>query len=210
MQTLDFRGSSYPMPVVDYAEKLSNLETDETFQVILSDPLSADKIIEMCQSRNDVFDARQDEQGTIILTIEVKATVKDRAQHRANEYRNDDEEDENKEEQKKIFVAVPYDAVPGCDRELGEKLVEKFIVGILRMPYEPVAIALYGSAVKLAVSGSPILPMLQEFSTGKCEVLVETDSLEHYGLTKECKTGRSVFFGAIRDRMTQADVVIHP
>lgn len=202
MMTLDLRDKRHPFSLMDAMEALRKLDGGGEMTVLAGDPVSRSTILDALRPRSAAFDVA-DREGWYELTFRIAPVVK-------TERPEPDGEELPKEPDQNRLVAIPYEALPGCDEALGKRLIANFLCGILRSEPMPQTLALYGSAVRLAAPGGELVHVLQEFAAHNCEVLVEEESLRHYGLSETSRVGRRVFFGKIRDAMMRADLVIRP
>jgi selenium metabolism protein YedF len=92
--------------------------------------------------------------------------------------------------------------------ELQQRLAEKFLALIAEADLLPAKILFYTDGVKLACTGSPVLPQLQALQARGVELILCQTCLHYFGLAEQVKVGIVGGMGDIVEAMQQAGKVI--
>ena len=93
---------------------------------------------------------------------------------------------------------------------LGENLMHAFLKAMAGSPAIPSALLLYGSAVTLASSGSPVIDALRRMQSDGCEILSCQISFTALVKADQPAVGRLADWVDLTDRMQKARHVLWP
>jgi sulfur relay (sulfurtransferase) complex TusBCD TusD component (DsrE family) len=106
---------------------------------------------------------------------------------------------------KTVFVFASYGMGQTDNAELKTKLAKKFLALIAEADPLPSQICFYTDAVKLCVTGSPVLDELRALSTKGVELVLCSTCLDTLGLRDPVAVGVVGGMGDIITAMTNAD-----
>lgn len=111
-------------------------------------------------------------------------------------------------EGRKIMVFVSADRLGRGDDELGAKLMASFLKTVKEMGPDLWRLVFVNSGVKLTVTGSPVLPDLQDLAGSGVIILVCGTCLAHFNLLDQKQAGETTNMLDIVTAMQLADKVI--
>ena len=106
---------------------------------------------------------------------------------------------------KTVFIFNSYGMGQTDNAELKTKLAKKFLALIAEADPLPSQICFYTDAVKLCVTGSPVLDELRALSTKGVELVLCSTCLETFGLRDQVAVGVVGGMGDVITAMTNAD-----
>ncbi len=109
---------------------------------------------------------------------------------------------------KTVFVFASYGMGQTDNAELKIKLAKKFLALIAEADPLPSQICFYTDAVKLCVTGSPVLDELRALSAKGVELVLCSTCLDTFGLRDQVAIGVVGGMGDIITAMTDADNTI--
>ena len=112
-------------------------------------------------------------------------------------------------EEQKIMVMCATDQMGSGDDELGSKLMISFIKTLKEMGPELWRLVLVNNGVKMAVEGSEVLPVLQEYAEEGLQILVCGTCLTYFNLLGKKQVGETTNMLDIVTAMQLADKVIN-
>ena len=112
-------------------------------------------------------------------------------------------------EEQKIMVMCATDQMGFGDDELGSKLMISFIKTLKEMGPELWRLVLVNNGVKMAVEGSGVLPVLQEYAKEGLQILVCGTCLTYFNLLGKKKVGETTNMLDIVTAIQLADKVIN-
>jgi len=112
-------------------------------------------------------------------------------------------------ERRKIMVMVATDRMGRGDDELGAKLMANFLKTLKEMGDELWRLVFVNNGVTLTVTGSPVLPLIQELAQAGTTVLVCGTCLDHLHLLDKKQVGETTNMLDIVTAMQLADTVIN-
>jgi selenium metabolism protein YedF len=117
--------------------------------------------------------------------------------------------EETPAEKRKIMVMVAADRMGRGDDELGGKLMLNFIKTLKEMGDELWRLVFVNNGVKLTITGSSALPVIQELVRTGTTVLVCGTCLDHFNLLDQKQVGETTNMLDIVTAMQLADTVIN-
>jgi selenium metabolism protein YedF len=108
----------------------------------------------------------------------------------------------------KIMVLAGSDRLGRGDDFLGERLMVNFLGTLKEMGRDLWTLVLLNSGVKLACTGSEVLPVLRELVAAGVQVLVCGTCLNHFKLLEEKQVGETTNMLDIVTQMQLADKVV--
>jgi selenium metabolism protein YedF len=196
MKEIDARGLACPAPVLETRAAVEN-ESATHIKVIVDNDAAKENVSRFLTSRGFSVEAgREGEQFFVIGSCgEAIAVVPTPAK-------------EPHSSLKKIMVVAATDRFGFGDDELGMKLMVNFIKTLKEMGQELWRLVFVNNGVKLAVSGSEILPVLKEYEQEGIVILVCGTCLTHFHLLDQKQVGRTTNMLDIVTAMQLADKVI--
>lgn len=108
-----------------------------------------------------------------------------------------------------IVVAISSDTMGRGDDQLGEVLIRSFLHTLGEVTPVPDTVILFNSAVKLAVTGSPVLEDLGRLEARGVTVLLCGTCLGHFELKDKVAIGEISNMYAIAETMLGAATVVN-
>lgn len=108
----------------------------------------------------------------------------------------------------RIMVLVGSNRLGSGDDFLGERLMVNFLGTLKEMGRELWTLVLLNAGVKLACTGSEVLPTLQELEAAGAQVLVCGTCLNHFKLLEQKQVGETTNMLDIVTQMQLADKVV--
>jgi selenium metabolism protein YedF len=196
MKEIDARGLACPGPVLETRAAVEN-ESATHIKVIVDNDAAKENVSRFLTSRGFSVEAgREGEEFFVIGSCgEAIAVVPTPAK-------------EPQSSLKKIMVIAATDRFGFGDDELGMKLMVNFIKTLKEMGQELWRLVFVNNGVKLAISGSEILPVLKEYEQEGIVILVCGTCLTHFNLLDQKQVGRTTNMLDIVTAMQLADKVI--
>ncbi len=192
---LDCRGLACPNPVIKTKELIDRGDVPQ-LTVLVDNPAAQENVSRFLQRAG--FEVRVEEnQGTFAVSGSRGAA--ETCQIMVPEAR---------ETPHKILVLMGSDTLGRGDNFLGSKLMGNFISTLKEMGPELWCVVLLNSGVKLAVSGSEVLPGLLSLEHSGVRILVCGTCLNHFELLEAKQAGETTNMLDIITAMQLADKVI--
>ncbi len=196
MKTIDARGLACPAPVLLVKEAIEK-EHPAVLQILVDNGAAKQNICRFLESQQ--FEVSAMQQGNEFQVMGTRKTGAGDASCAVEEIPG---------EVKKILVLAATDRMGTGDDELGRKLMVNFIKTLKEMGKEFWRLVLVNNGVKLTVSGSPVLEILQEYERSGLQILVCGTCLEHFQLLDKKQVGQTTNMLDIVTAMQVADKVI--
>jgi selenium metabolism protein YedF len=197
MKAIDCRGLACPAPVLQTKDAVER-DSLETIRVVVDNEAAKQNVSRFLETQN------------FQITVESANgnfhVIGERAGGTAVLIPSAKEPDT---ETKKIVVLVATDRMGRGDDELGTKLMMNFIKTLKEMGDELWRLVFLNNGVKLTVTGSEALPVIQELAHAGTSVLVCGTCLDHFDLLDEKQVGETTNMLDIVTAMQLADTVIN-
>jgi selenium metabolism protein YedF len=197
MKTIDCRGLACPAPVLQTKEAIEN-EPMETIRVTVDNEAARQNVCRFLESQNFQVIV-ESESGSIHVT----GTRMGGAVH------SSPAAEEPQPEKRKIMVMVAADRMGRGDDELGRKLMLNFIKTLKEMGNELWRLVFVNNGVRLTVTGSDALPVIQGLARTGTTVLVCGTCLDHFNLLDKKQVGETTNMLDIVTAMQLADTVVN-
>ena len=197
MKEIDAKGLACPAPVLQ-TKALVESESATEIKVIIDNPAAQENVSRFLSSRGYAIQtgAQGDDLFVIGACAETASPVSPPKQ-------------ESQSSSKKIMVMAATDRLGFGDDDLGMKLMISFIKTLQEMGSELWRLVFVNNGVKLTVSGSEILPILQAYEKQGIVILVCGTCLTHFNLLDQKKVGVTTNMLDIVTAMQLADKVIN-
>jgi len=197
MKEIDVRGLACPAPVL---QTKAVIEEDRPVdvKVVVDNEAAGENVSRFLTSRG--YDTCVKQNGNDLLVIGKSETSDEPQAIKTSEVKPD---------QKKIMIMVATDCLGFGDDQLGKKLMVSFINTLKEMGPDLWRLILVNNGVKLAVQGSEVLPVLQEYENEGLHILVCGTCLTHFNLLDQKQVGETTNMLDIVTGMQLADQVIN-
>lgn len=197
MTDIDARKLACPAPVLMTREAVENKQPD-TISVLVDSEASKQNVLRFLESR----------------AYSVAVTARD------NEFRLSGSRDGSEpapavrehtgtEAERKIMVMISTDKMGSGDEELGLNLMINFLKTLNEMGADLWRLVFVNNGVKLAVTGSPVLDVLQRLDSEGVHIMVCGTCLNHFDLLAQKGVGETTNMLDIVTAMQLADKVIN-
>jgi sulfur relay (sulfurtransferase) complex TusBCD TusD component (DsrE family) len=105
-------------------------------------------------------------------------------------------------------ILLNNDGMGSGDKELRQKLIRTYLTLLLENETLPAAICLYTDGVRLAVTGSPVINLLQAVEANGTRLILCSTCLTHFGLMDQVQVGIVGGMGDIIEAQVMAEKVI--
>ncbi|MCF8105780.1 MAG: sulfurtransferase-like selenium metabolism protein YedF [Desulfohalobiaceae bacterium] len=190
-------GLACPAPVIKTKEALEE-QTADQITVLVDNEAARENVTRFLASKGFTTSARTDNG---VFSVEGTAS--------GQTCPVDQAEESPGQETRKIMVLIATDRLGYGDEDLGRKLLLSFIKTLQEMGPDLWRLVFVNNGVKLTVSGSDILPVLQDYETKGLQILVCGTCLTHFNLLKQKKVGQTTNMLDIVSAMQLADKVIN-
>lgn len=201
MKTIDVKGKSCPLPLIETKKALQEIEKDEALKVITNNENSKNNIIRFLNDNG--MDAQISQTGDVYELI-ISEHGADLETVKAEEYCSVDEP-----------AKTDYVVVFGKDRlgdgsdDLGYGLAGSFLHTLNETEKLPSKIMFLNSGINLVTEGSPILIPLNELAKKGVEILSCGTCLDYFDKTDKLAVGRISNMLEILESMQNAGKVIN-
>jgi selenium metabolism protein YedF len=197
MKEIDARGLACPAPVLQTKTVVEN-EAATNIKVLVDNPAARENVSRFLSSRGYAVEAgSQGDDFFVMGACPENAPPAPLPKEEPNSL------------SKKIMVMAATDRFGFGDDELGAKLMVNFIKTLKEMGKELWRLVFVNNGVKLTVSGSEILPVLQEYEKEGTVILVCGTCLNHFNLLDQKQVGETTNMLDIVTAMQVADKVIN-
>lgn len=197
MKEIDARGLVCPEPVLQTKAVIEKTNID-ALKVIVDNEAAMENVCRFLEFNGyKILTDRQVD--CFVITGKLKTMPGDRVEKPAVK----------ESEEQKIMVMCATDQLGFGDDELGSKLMISFIKTLKEMGPELWRLVLVNNGVKMAVEGSEVLPVLQEYAKEGLQILVCGTCLTYFNLLEEKKVGETTNMLDIVTAMQLADKVIN-
>ena len=194
-QQLDCRGLACPNPVLKTKELIDRGEADR-LTVLVDNPAAQENVSRFLERSGFAVTVAQ-EGPVFAVTGSRTGAAPPQAPVAAPE-----------EAPAKTLILLGCDTLGHGDDFLGSRLVANFIPTLKEMGPELWCLVLLNNGVKLAVTGSEVLPGLQELEQSGVRLLVCGTCLNHFELLEQKQVGETTNMLDIVTAMQLADKVI--
>ncbi len=197
MTDIDARKLACPAPVLMTREAVENKQPD-TISVLVDSEASKQNVFRFLESRAySVAVSAQGNEFRLIGSREGSAPAPAVGEEAAPEA------------ERKIMVMIGTDKMGSGDEELGLNLMINFLKTLNEMGADLWRLVFVNNGVKLAVTGSPVLDVLQRLSAEGVHILVCGTCLNHFDLSAQKQVGETTNMLDIVTAMQLADKVIN-
>jgi len=179
---VDVRGTACPQPVIKAKQTMKN---KEKFSILMSQPDQADNVTRMAEHAGWTVEKTE-------MADHLKLTLKPEGLTREPEILPEDltcsfSASENIHSGSLLVIASEF--MGRGDPSLGKLLMHAFINTLNELDVKPERILLFNSAVKLAVTDSPVIESLIKLAENNVEILVCGTCLEYYQIRDKLLVG---------------------
>jgi len=197
MKEIDARGLVCPEPVLQTKAVIEKTNID-ALKVIVDNEAAMENVCRFLEFNGyKILTDRQED--CFVITGKLKTTLPNQVKKPAVK----------ESEEQKIMVMCATDQLGSGDDELGSKLMISFIKTLKEMGPELWRLVLVNNGVKMAVEGSEVLPVLQEYAEEGLQILVCGTCLTYFNLLEKKKVGETTNMLDIVTAMQLADKVIN-
>ena len=197
MKEIDARGLVCPEPVLQTKAAIEKTNID-SLKVIVDNEAAMENVCRFLEFNN--YTTLTDRQGDcFVITGSLKTMPGNQVEKPAVK----------ESEEQKIMVMCATDQMGSGDDELGSKLMISFIKTLKEMGPELWRLVLVNNGVKMAVEGSEVLPVLQEYAEEGLQILVCGTCLTYFNLLEKKQVGETTNMLDIVTAMQLADKVIN-
>lgn len=188
-ETLDCRGLSCPMPVVEAKKKLSKMQGG-MLNVLVDNDTAKSNLLKLAGSLNLEAVARE-EKGVFAVTLLL------------------DEKKHSKDaDNEKVTFLITADSMGRGDEELGKLLIKSFFYALAESDKLPQSVSLVNSAVTLACDGSPALESLEKLASRGVAIYSCGLCLDYYHLKDKLRVGEVTNMYTIVEQLTSGHALI--
>lgn len=188
-ETLDCRGLSCPMPVVEAKKKLTQMQGGK-LNVLVDNETAKNNLLKLAGSLNLEAVSREDK-GVFAVTVLL-----------------DEKKDSNVAENGKVTFLITADTMGRGDDELGKILIKSFFYALAESDTLPESVSLINSAVTLACDGSPTLESLEKLASRGVAVYSCGLCLDFFQLKEKLRVGEVTNMYSIVDQLTAGQALI--
>lgn len=196
---IDCRGLACPAPVLKTKELIEQ-EKPETLIVIVDNEAAKQNVTRFMEYQG--FNVSASEEGTDFH-------VTGRAAKGAESAVKPEKTIEAKELKQKIMIMVGSDRMGHGDDVLGLKLMVSFLKTLKEMGDELWRLVFVNDGVKMTISDSEVLPVLEELDKSGVYILVCGTCLTHFNLLEKKMVGETTNMLDIVTAMQLADKVVN-
>ena len=196
MKEIDARGLACPAPVLETRAAVEQGQSDR-IRVVVDNEAAQQNVTRFLESAG--FGVSFEKSGSEFVVIGISTSAAPGAIV---------PETEEKSSQK-IMVMCGSDSLGSGDDELGQKLMLSFLKTLKEMGPELWRLVFVNNGVKLTVTGSEILSVLQEYEQTGRQILVCGACLTHFDLLGKKEVGETTNMLDIVTAMQLADKVIN-
>ena len=197
MKEIDARGLLCPEPVLQTKAVVEKTNID-ALKVIVDNEAAMENVCRFLEF-NGYKTLTDRQEDCFVITGGLKTTLKNQVEKPAVK----------ESEEQKIMVMCATDQMGSGDDELGSKLMISFIKTLKEMGPELWRLVLVNNGVKMAVEGSEVLPVLQEYAEEGLQILVCGTCLTYFNLLEKKQVGETTNMLDIVTAMQLADKVIN-
>ena len=197
MKEIDARGLVCPEPVLQTKAAIEKTNID-SLKVIVDNEAAMENVCRFMEF-NGYKTLTDRQEDCFVITGGLKTTLKNQVEKPAVK----------ESEEQKIMVMCATDQMRSGDDELGSKLMISFIKTLKEMGPELWRLVLVNNGVKMAVEGSEVLPVLQEYAEEGLQILVCGTCLTYFNLLEKKQVGETTNMLDIVTAMQLADKVIN-
>jgi selenium metabolism protein YedF len=200
MDTLDLKGMTCPVPVVETKKYLEKNPVD-TIEVLLDNDVSAGNVTRFLTSRGFSVASEIKENGALYV---LKGTRTGGIETQPGAAATSPAVD------KKLLVVIDSDTIGRGDDELGRVLMKAFLHTLKDLDILPWRIVFLNGGVKLVAEGSEFVGPLSEIAGLGTELLACGTCLDFFHLKEKLATGRISNMHEIASSFLDATNVLKP
>jgi selenium metabolism protein YedF len=192
MDFLDCRGETCPQPVLDTKKIIEERGLNEV-RVCVDNETSRENVRRFLESRG--FRVAVEQQGDDFLLA--ASRLKEEGPHPEGESR-------------KIMAFIDAETVGRGDDRLGAILMKSFLATLKELKPLPWRIAFVNGGVKLASTGSELLPYIEELQNLGVEILLCGTCVDFYQIKEQIGAGRTSNMFEIVSSLADSSSVLKP
>ncbi len=197
MNPIDARGLACPAPVIQTKAELETIPT-EHIEVIVDNEAARQNICRFLESRNFSTIVTRDGNDFHIIGKKNARDLSEKQETKVSPSKH-----------KKLMVMVATDRIGHGDDELGAKLMVSFLKTLVEIGPELWRLVFVNNGVKLTITDSDVLSVLQELESSGVHLLVCGTCLNHFDLLEKKQVGETTNMLDIVTSMQLADKVIN-
>jgi len=197
MKEIDARGLACPGPVLQTKAAI-DLKKWEALNVIVDNEASKQNVCRFLES-NGYQTGVKEYNGYFVITGTLSESFESQSEKQVTTPQTEDN---------KIIVMCATDRMGFGDDELGLKLMISFIKTLKEMGPKLWRLIFVNNGVKLAVEGSEVLDILQDYERNGLHILVCGTCLSHFDILDQKRVGETTNMLDIVTAMQLADKVI--
>jgi selenium metabolism protein YedF len=194
MDTLDLRGMTCPVPVIE-TKKFLESKIVEEIEVTLDNEVATENVTRFLSSRGFAVSSETEVNGPICKLRATKAVAG---------------VEQAKAATKKLLVFIAGETIGRGDDELGRVLMKSFLTTLKDLDAVPWRIILINGGVKLAARGSEYVDLLTHVSDLGAEILACGTCLDFFHLKDRLGVGKVSNMHEISSSFLEATNVIRP
>ncbi|EFL50512.1 selenium metabolism protein YedF [Solidesulfovibrio fructosivorans JJ]] len=199
--TLDCRGLACPGPVLRCKECVEAPDRPQTLTVTVDNQAARENVTRFLGMRGYAVTGSEQDGLFVLRATATGEAITPPQPASAGAPRE-------KVDNAKTAVFITADTVGRGDPELGAKLMVNFIATLPELGEGLWRIILVNGGVKLAVAGSPVLPMLKELAAAGVSILVCGTCLDFFGILEQKEVGETTNMLDVVTSLDLADKVI--
>lgn len=204
-QTLEARGKTCPIPVIETMKALSQLREGDILEVAVDNYIAVQNLTKMANKKQLPVSAEKIDETHYRVTVNVTGL-------------GDGEPAEKAESTicildskvPHVVIALPSDKMGEGDEKLGRILMKGFIYALTEQEQLPGAVLLYNKGAYLSAEGSDSLADLKLLESQGTEILTCGTCLNHYGLSDKLGVGSVTNMYSIVEKLMQASKIVKP
>jgi len=204
MKTVDTRGELCPVPLISTKRALKDIESGDTFLVLIDNKTSLDNVSRFLKDNKTAFSVSESA-GVWTLTVSKTGAFNENIQ--AEDYCTTDVPHFNKGN---FVVVIASDKMGDGDPELGTLLMENFIKALKDLDRLPSKILFYNLGVTLATNDSLLIEHIRDLEKMGVEIHLCGTCLNHYNLAEKVGAGIISNMFVIAEAMASAGSVVRP
>jgi selenium metabolism protein YedF len=197
MKEIDARGLACPAPVLQ-TKAVIDKKNVSALIVIVDNEAAKQNVCRFLESNHYQTAIKRNDDNFIITGTLTKSSLPP-----------DEKALPKKSDEKKIMVMCTTDRMGFGDDELGLKLMVSFIKTLKEMGPDLWRLVFLNNGVRLAIEGSEVLPLLQEYASDGLYIMVCGTCLTHFDLLAKKRVGETTNMLDIVTAMHLADKVIN-
>lgn len=204
-QTLDARGKTCPIPVIETMKALSQLHDGDILEVAVDNYVAVQNLTKMANQKKLPVFAEKIDETHYHVTLNVAGTGDGETVEKAEKPVCIPDSKVNH-----VVIALSSDKMGEGDEKLGRILMKGFIYALTEQEQLPGAVLLYNKGAYLSEEGSDSLADLKLLESQGTEILTCGTCLNHYGLSDKLAVGSVTNMYSIVEKLMQASKIVKP